>query len=867
MKNFIEEQENPPVGSSTQIITYAKAPPKNKNFRQYDKIVHLSSNLMKLNFNDPLKKVYIYSIEIIPELAKDNYVLQKKIYKIIENKLNQYFNKFSFAGYNLFGSTKDPKEEIIIEENVENTDYKITFKKVGVLNFSQIITKEGIDQKKKNFIEKLIKDILLSSKDRMRFGSDRMVISLEKDNIIKGQDKSVIYKGYFTSAQITESGLYLLVLNMNKYVSGKTMYEKISQIKEENRHLNQKEIQEKIEDYLEEHKTVLTTYGSIRAYRIESIDFEKTPINTSFNLKTKEGTKTLSIYNYYLQQYRQTIRYKDQPLLIAESRTNNKKLLKSEEDKNKNENVIYLVPELVLITGIENEAGSKSRRQDIISKTKTNPSQRMNEINKIHHLMNSDIPRLYKKNGEIINSKSSKQLAEEWGINLGENLTLEGRILNQPKLIFDNKKEVIPRNGLFRSESAYDGVSITRDNFMYLYNKKDRSDFRYLINALLGKANMKKMNVKVRANEIISYGFNKSFNWEDIKYELQKINFPPKIKMVVVFLDNTLERYYNKLKEYLINIIKVNSQFIQTRRLTDPKRAGSIMFNIVEQINIKMGGINFYIDMNKYTNNKVCLIIGLESKKSGKDLIDYVLTFSYNQRLSRTQSIPRTCKNNAEEITKTLNELLDEAIKGLQHLGGAPHPPEYIIIYRQGGNHLQNMKTGQLEIPIFLNNINQRKEKFESFRKHNTKLIYICCNLKGDLKFFEESKGNNNDYNNNNKFYLNPPSGLCIDEKVVESDKYEFYLQPQFVNQGTATPCHYEVLYQDIDEKNPEKNMTIEELENLSFQLSFYYWTWSGAVRVPGVLKLSTTAIDFYSRCLNHRLDLEDKRFATPGFI
>ena len=359
MKNFIEEQENPPVGSSTQIITYAKAPPKNKNFRQYDKIVHLSSNLMKLNFNDPLKKVYIYSIEIIPELAKDNYVLQKKIYKIIENKLNQYFNKFSFAGYNLFGSTKDPKEEIIIEENVENTDYKITFKKVGVLNFSQILTREGIDQKKKNFIEKLIKDILLSSKDRMRFGSDRMVISLEKDNIIKGQDKSVIYKGYFTSAQITESGLYLLVLNMNKYVSGKTMYEKIAQIKEENRHLNQKEIQEKIEDYLEEHKTVLTTYGSIRAYRIESIDFEKTPINTSFNLKTKEGTKTLSIYNYYLQQYRQTIRYKDQPLLIAESRTNNKKLLKSEEDKNKNENVIYLVPELVLITGIENEAGKQ----------------------------------------------------------------------------------------------------------------------------------------------------------------------------------------------------------------------------------------------------------------------------------------------------------------------------------------------------------------------------------------------------------------------------------------------------------------------------------------------------------------------------
>ena len=859
MKDYIDEQENQPNKPQTQIITYAKAPPKNNLLRKDDSIISLTSNLMKLTLKDPLQKVYIYSIEIMPELAKDNYTLQKKIYKLIEQKLSPYFNKFTFAGLNLFGSTRDPKDEIIIEENVEKTDYKITFKKVGALNFSEITTKQGMDQKKKNFIEKLIKDILLSSKDRVRFGTDRMVLSMDKDNVMKGNDGSTIYKGFFTSAQITENGLYLLVLNMNKYTSGKTMYEKIYQIMEEGRHHNrsQDEIKQKIEDYIDEHRTVLTIYGSIRAYRIESIDFEKNPMNTSFNIKTQEGMKTVTIYNYYQQQYKQNIKHKDQPLLIAERKVKDKKLLKSEEDKNKNEDLIYLVPELVLITGIENEAGSKSRRQDIISKTKTNPNQRMNEINKIHDLMNDDTPKQFKKNGELISTKSSKQLADEWGINLGENLSLEGRVLNQPKLIFNNKRLVTPKNGLFRTESAYDGVTITRDNFMYIYNRKDRADFRSIINNLFNKAKIKDIRINVRPDELYSYGFNRAYNWEDIKHELKKINFNPKLRMVMVFLDNNLEHYYNQLKEYLTNVIKVNSQFSQTRRLTDPKRAGSIMFNIVEQINIKMGGINFYIDTSNLINDKVYLIIGLESKKVGKDSIDYVLTFAYNQRLSRTQTIPRTCKNNAEEISKTLNELLDEAIKGLHFLGHAPHPPEYIIIYRQGGNHLQNVKTSQIEIPIFLGNINQRKEKIESFRRHNTKLIYICCNLKGDLKFFEESKNG----------YSNPPSGLCIDERIVESGKYEFYLQPQYVNQGTATPCHYEVLYQDMDEKNQENNMSIEELENLSFQLSFYYWTWSGAVRVPGVLRLSTTAIDYYSRCLNHRLDLDGHKFTTPGFI
>ena len=859
MKDYIDEQENQPNKPQTQIITYAKAPPKNNLLRKDDSIISLTSNLMKLTLKDPLQKVYIYSIEIMPELAKDNYTLQKKIYKLIEQKLSPYFNKFTFAGLNLFGSTRDPKDEIIIEENVEKTDYKITFKKVGALNFSEITTKQGMDQKKKNFIEKLIKDILLSSKDRVRFGTDRMVLSMDKDNVMRGNDGSTIYKGFFTSAQITENGLYLLVLNMNKYTSGKTMYEKIYQIMEEGRHHNrsQDEIKQKIEDYIDEHRTVLTIYGSIRAYRIESIDFEKNPMNTSFNIKTQEGMKTVTIYNYYQQQYKQNIKHKDQPLLIAERKVKDKKLLKSEEDKNKNEDLIYLVPELVLITGIENEAGSKSRRQDIISKTKTNPNQRMNEINKIHDLMNDDTLKQFKKNGELISTKSSKQLADEWGINLGENLSLEGRVLNQPKLIFNNKRLVTPKNGLFRTESAYDGVTITRDNFMYIYNRKDRADFRSIINNLFNKAKIKDIRINVRPDELYSYGFNRAYNWEDIKHELKKINFNPKLRMVMVFLDNNLEHYYNQLKEYLTNVIKVNSQFSQTRRLTDPKRAGSIMFNIVEQINIKMGGINFYIDTSNLINDKVYLIIGLESKKVGKDSIDYVLTFAYNQRLSRTQTIPRTCKNNAEEISKTLNELLDEAIKGLHFLGHAPHPPEYIIIYRQGGNHLQNVKTSQLEIPIFLGNINQRKEKIESFRRNNTKLIYICCNLKGDLKFFEESKNG----------YSNPPSGLCIDERIVESGKYEFYLQPQYVNQGTATPCHYEVLYQDMDEKNPENNMSIEELENLSFQLSFYYWTWSGAVRVPGVLRLSTTAIDYYSRCLNHRLDLDGHKFTTPGFI
>ena len=844
-------------------IKYPKAPPKNNSLR-YERTISLTSNLMQLEI-DPMKRIFVYSIEISPEIEKDNFTLQNKIYKNLEEQLSKIFTKKAFAGYNLFGVTKEPKEEIILNVNVENKDYTITFKKTKPLDF-KLIKQNGdeIILKVKGFIEKLIKNILLSSKGTMRFGTDRMIMKISEDNIIMTGDKGRIYKGYYTSVQITESGLNLMVLNMNKYVSGKTMLEKLNQIRNENNRAPEGEIREIIEEYLEEHKTVLTSYGSLRAYRIERIDFDRTPLNTSFNIKTSEGNRTVTLINYYETQYHVKIRDKNQPLLVAENKLNNKKLLNNKKENAKEEKIIYLIPELVYITGIEDDRNSRGRRQDIIAKTKTTPQQRMSEINKIHELMNSNEAKEFKKrNGEKVISQTSKQLAEEWGIKLGDNLKLQGRILSQPKLVFDKKANVIPRNGLFRTEGIYDGVKFTRDNLLYIFDKRDRADFKALLGALFGKARAKGIRVEVRPHEVQYYGLNRTNNWNAIRSELNNIRFSNQLRMVIVFLNNNLQIYYTRLKEFLTNEKKINSQFMESRRLSDPRRAGSIMFNIVEQMNIKMGGANFYIDFSdhKIVDDKVYLIAGLESKKVGKDQIDYVLTYAFNSKLNRTHTIPRTCKDNKEEKEKILNEMMDEAISGLREKGNAPHPPNFVIIYRQGGNHAQNLKIKQDEIPIFVNYLNNKKEKIESFKKYDTKLIYVCCNLKGELKFFEEND------RDREKQYLNPPSGLCVDSSVVQKDKYEFYIQPQFVNQGTATPCHFEILYQDEDKDNPEKNFPMEKLQNLSFQLSFYYWTWSGAVRVPGVLRLSTTALDYYSRCLNHKLNLNGQKFITPGFI
>ena len=112
---------------------------------------------------------------------------------------------------------------------------------------------------------------------------------------------------------------------------------------------------------------------------------------------------------------------------------------------------------------------------------------------------------------------------------------------------------------------------------------------------------------------------NNFSSWDQIKKQLNDIERNKGcINMVIVFLSPQLEKFYSQLKEYFINTCQIATQFVVSKKLQDPKRAGSIMFNIVEQINIKMGGTNFYIDFygeNIIKKGKVYLILGLECRQ------------------------------------------------------------------------------------------------------------------------------------------------------------------------------------------------------------------------------------------------------------
>jgi hypothetical protein len=203
--------------------------------------------------------------------------------------------------------------------------------------------------------------------------------------------------------------------------------------------------------------------------------------------------------------------------------------------------------------------------------------------------------------------------------------------------------------------------------------------------------------------------------------------------------------------------------------------------------------------------------------------------------------------------------MFKDAIQNL--MKASPYPPSYIILYRKGGNYIENIQLALDEKDIFINVIIELEEMLKKTKNISAKIpfYYLCCNLKSDMKFFEIGP-------NDSRSYANPKSGLIIDESVTQKNRFEFYIQPQFVNQGTATPSHYQVMcmYQHTDE-----SLKLEQLEKITFYLCYYYFTWAGAIREPGTLKMAETALDFSVRCFVDKNDNNSANYfyQTPIYL
>ena len=181
-------------------------------------------------------------------------------------------------------------------------------------------------------------------------------------------------------------------------------------------------------------------------------------------------------------------------------------------------------------------------------------------------------------------------------------------------------------------------------------------------------------------------------------------------------------------------------------------------------------------------------------------------------------------EENRESLQISINSFIKEAVNEYKNLNESL--PNGIIIYRQGVS---------LQQKEYLKN---EMDSIKAVCKENNLLYYyILVNTKTTYKFFEKIKNN----------FVNPKGGLLVIDGVTNKDFFEFYIQPQEVTQGSATPSCFHVAQGNFDFP--------EMVPKLTYDLCHLYSNWQGTVRVPHVLKAAEKLSKMTSKYTREKLN------------
>ena len=729
----------------------------------YVKPVGVYANLFEMKFTKEIK-MYQYPYEVIPEISKDNMKIRKELFIEPQRQLKAKYGLYLIDSDSMYSLEKvDDINVVKTSLRLKNEVNKYEIKINKYLNPTVINEKDAMKSEiQKHFIELIVKDILLANPNIERFKDTYIMLDrVETLNIDKFSSVN-FYPGFRTSFVETDKGMFLNVVLTHKFIRNKTLLDYMKNFGD----LKKKSIQEDINTELKG-RSFKVDYAK-RNYIIDEIDFDLNPVNKKLNYEDK----TINHIEYYKKAYNIDIKNKDQPLIIV---------------RKKDSKSIYFVPELCYLVGIdESDTTNKKFMKKVSECTKMDPTQKVLETNEFIQLLQD-------KTEDKKTHMSSKKKSDHYGIKITPLIDLfPAYYMKQPQLL-DGTGQVFDK---YNKEIKLDKNIINKAKWVLFYEDNYDENEKYLLKDFKdasGKYGIKFENpLKVK----IPYGAevdewireaNKYFGEEKREYDF------------ALFLLGENIYIYPQLKMHSLCHNGYISQVVKVDTLYNDK-IKNICSNILIQINAKLGGSLYKIQIDKALAGKKLMVIGVDSSKH-KDKNNYgtgiAMVATINDSLSNFYSESKIVKINdmKDQFHLCISNFIENALKVYEKNNNGKKP-DWIIIYRQGVSKEQKEKL-KPEI----------REIDETCSNQNIPYYYIFVNTKSTFKFFEKNK--NGKYSNHNNF--------------------EFYIQPQYVNQGSATPTCFHVAY---------GNLNFPELiPKFTYDLCHLYSNWQGSVRIPHVMK------------------------------
>lgn len=539
--------------------------------------------------------------------------------------------------------------------------------------------------------------------------------------------------------------------------------------------------------------SVLTRYNN-KLYQVDDILWDKHPETTTFD--KKDGT-TLNLCQYIQEQYAHTgaeVNVTGQPLLLSRAK-------KRGLDGNANADIL-LIPELCYMTGLTEKMRADTRvMRDLATKTRIGPQQR---VDSAEQLIN-----------RISGEEASRALLQSWDLEMESELVkITGRTLDAEKLIFADGRETAfdARKAEWtrecRGKKPVRGTNLAEAEWALVFPARLRPDSEKFFVTL--KSEGPGLGVGVGLPCLYELPDDSESMYADA---CRSAATKAGARMIVAVVPNDNKQRYDAIKKVCCLEVGVPCQVVLHNTLRRDNILKSICQKILNQMTCKQGGALWRLKIPM----KRVMVVGYDSytDSSMRGKAVGAAVFSLDDDITKWFSQSKLYEDKRTE-SENISTFFIKALQKYRELNDCL--PERLFFYRGGVGEGQLPVVYNVELDLVKAAI-QKVYGSGAEDRGDVKLAFLIVNKKINTRFFAEAPGKAGTY-------ANPPPGTVVDSVVTRVERYDFFLIPQSVNQGSVTPVAYNVIYD-------RSGLKADQMQRLAFKLSHLYYNWQGTIRVP----------------------------------
>ncbi|KAH9389953.1 Protein argonaute-2 [Tyrophagus putrescentiae] len=539
----------------------------------------------------------------------------------------------------------------------------------------------------------------------------------------------------------------------------------------------------KLELALKDYFFEVTHLAKSRKYKISGITLE--PASRITFESNQDGGRTISVADYFSKTYG-PLRHPDMACV---------KVRKMKND------FIYFPAEVCRITTDQRarKLTIKEKADMIRSAASVVPAERFEIIRSTAR--------------DLMDRDKMFNYLRDFGINIAtQPVAIKARVLAVPKLLEGNGGEVKPSGGKWHIKRFFQPANINQWVLVVMGRFEDPVLDRF-VDTLIRHG--RELGMAIKPPKKVRYNFDPT---NLANFFAKSANSFGKVDLYF-FVGCEVESQYNAIKKAGDVDLGVATQCMRPHNVLRFNQ--SIAVNILQKVNVKLGGINVSVAVDSMppfckANYQKTLVIGADvahpspTERGTPSLAAMVANCSPD--FTRYCSSVKIQKFFRQEIIQELDQMLVDMLVAYEKKNNVL--PDKIIFYRDG------VSEGQFRT-VFDEEVRVIKDVLAKYRPGYKARLSFCVVLKRHHSRFMPDNARDGVGKS-----CNVPPGTVVDHDVVHPRNFDFFLCSHAGIQGTSRPSHYCVL---LD----ENQLKADELQDFTNMLCHLYGRCSRSISIP----------------------------------